>query len=308
MFNKRFLSLVLVLAFLGAFTLAVLIPGHSQITPPPRKPKIPVGDVVRAPLATMTQLEGIASRIESNKLITLQDEKDMERLMMEYAKGMFGAFEAVLEEAKIYAESKGTKGSKDPLINFEKSIAEHKNRVDALGKRYLDWVDDKIPKGDIILGRDILITFPPDALNEFTRSLTKPALEKYRKLYPDLVKTEPVPRDAEGEGPNLIDFGEVSEDCENCGSFEPGLATAGGLEAARCIVYILKMQWVEAYECIKDILGKKADQIWNDFTSCWEACGKHYEGRPLKRGKCRWLWQDYLDKLGCVPKLILDIG
>jgi len=309
MFNKRFLSSVLVLAFLGAFTLAVLIPGHSQITPPPRKPRIPVGDVVRAPLATLTQLEGIASRIESKKLIALQDDKDMDRLMMEYANGMIEAFNASIENAKEYANSKGAKGSIQLLDDFEKTIPEHKNRVDALGRRYVDWEDDKIPKGDIILGRDILITFPPGVLDEFTRSLSKPALEKYRKLYPDLVKTEPVPKDAEGEGPNLVDFGEATENFENCGSFEPGWASPSlsGSVAAGCAALCIAQNWPACIACIAAVLPQ-APGIVQEFQDCWRNCGEHYEGRPWKKWKCRWVWQDYLNKLGCVPRLLLLLG
>lgn len=294
MFSKRFVYFVLVLVFLAATT-----PGYSQS----------FQDRVRANWSSLTQLEGVVSRIESQKLLSLQSDKDIDRLMYEYAQGMRATFEAALNDAKLLADSKGAKGSYEPLDQFEKGEPEHRRRIDALGGRF-NSLDTKIPTGEIVLDRPLLQTFSPSEFVNFKNSLTEAARQKYQKLYVDLdfKQREPVPPAASGHGPNL-NPGEATDNplpAEDSGSAEPalGAASSGGTAAVPCSAPCVGSNWVACATCLANA-GVKGVECWSNFDTCWSDCGTKYKYKPTKKFMCRWIYWD--GKMGCVPKLVLCI-
>lgn len=241
-------------------------------------------------------IEGILSRIESQKLVRDGDSESMEREMYEYAEHMKSIFDESLKSAEDAAESGGKSGNVEALNSFETMTKQHEVKLRKIEEK-VKAIEAQIKTGAIKLDKPILQKMSPIERDEFHEFLTPEGRRQMQKMHPELFKP------GMKSGASLEDMDKFYKNKIGCYSsiydqfsnFFVGTAEAA--VAVNCIGVCFAKKWEECLKCVRSS-GSAAVEAWNDFKRCWDNCCG-----------CKWYKPGCCScKLGCLLKFIAKLG
>lgn len=247
--------------------------GAQAPAQPPAKPTVTaISPAVKAKLdpavLKLSAIEGRLKTIETRKVITVEDADQMGDTMYKYAEEMYAAFEAAMKEAETYAKSEGKEGSIQSLVQFEKTAKAHENKLKQLEPRF-QALDKNIRAGVVMYDRPLLEKMEKSDLQEFIKSLSPPARQKYQKRDPMIFQKLGPMSDLEEPQKEAVTWKVPSVRSLSHLLVSPAEARI----AAGCIGDCLARNWSACASCLAS-KGPQARECWNTFVSRWKDCGK----------------------------------
>lgn len=136
----------------------------------------------------LVKIEGVFERLESSKVITLQDFDELNKSMSEYAEEMKLAIDNALNEAEKASQGKG--GDANLLVDFERTAKAHEARtqqLEALAQR----IDMKLKAGTIKLDKASLQKMTLQERREFKLNLLPEGVKESEELNPERFRGSP---------------------------------------------------------------------------------------------------------------------
>jgi hypothetical protein len=172
MFKKTALWIVTsCLVFFGAY--AGIPGGHGTNSGPQFSRQ--KGDVD----SMLGQLESLVNRVNARKIITVEDDVDINRLLDEYPEKM----NALDEEASKNQQSKQ---------QFVELVTAHQRRVKALQSK-LQSMESQAKAAKIVPDRSLLQSFSSAGLQKYKSFLSSEGLSRMRQMYPEIFNRQPNP-------------------------------------------------------------------------------------------------------------------
>lgn len=263
----------------------------QKIIPEAFKQKIAI------PESKLKNIDGILSRIESQRLVRDGDGEAMEKEMYEYAEQMRLIFDESLRNAEEAAKSQGKSGNVESLNSFETTAKLHETKIRKIEAR-IKTIESQIKTGVIKLDRPILQKMSPSERDEFHKFLTPEGQRQMQKMHPDLFR----PGMKSGASVDIYKVSSSTSEryCRSSiyaqfSNFFIGQAEAS--IAVNCIGVCIAKKWSDCLNCVKSV-GPAAVNAWNDFKRCWDDCCG-----------CKWYkpWCCAC-KAGCLLKFIAKLG
>lgn len=239
--------------------------------------------------AKLKEIEATFTKIETQRLVKLEDAERIHKVMNEYAESMIAAFNEAIKDAEEAAKSEGKRGSVETLKFFEDKVKAHVTTLKRLeGKA--NAMEQKFSDGTIKLDKPLLQKLSPTEFEDVRRSLKPMGIKEMEKLHPDLFIKPMRP----GASLNLFERSQATSSInvvaksfpEQIGNFF--VSPAEAKVAAPCIEPCSARRWSECAACIVG-KGPEAKRCVDDFRSCWENNCKWY-----KPWWCAW----------CIAKLV----
>lgn len=125
------------------------------------------------------RLESLVNKVDTKKIITVEDDVDMNELLDKYPEKM----NALDEEA-----------SRDQQMNrqFIDLLAPHQRRMKALHSK-LTSIESQAKAAKIVPDRSFLQRFSSTELQEYKNFLSSEGLSRMRQMYPEIFKKQPDP-------------------------------------------------------------------------------------------------------------------
>lgn len=270
---------------------------QAQPVPPTSSSRVTQGQLRQASV-TLNTIEKLFDRVESKRLVTLQDSETVSKATLEYSQIMKSALDDALKSAETLARTEGKKGSIDPLDTFEKAEKVNEPRLLKINERATN-IENRIKEGAILIDKPAIEQLSIMERRDLLNSLQPTARTTYIQKHPDIFKSV-----LEGSQKELEPLNKISESQQ---SFLPnprnvvsyaerytGIILSNTLQsiseiivppayaavAVGCIPLVRSKNWQAAVNCIVNA-GQQATSIYNDFVRCWNSA----------RGWLKWLKQ-----------------
>lgn len=164
----------------------------------------------------LDQLEALVNKVDTRKIITIEDDADINKLFDDYPEKM----NALDEEA-----------SKDPQMSqqFIDLLTAHQRRVKALQSK-LGSVESQAKTAKIVPDRSMLQGFSSSELQKYTSFLSSEGLSRIKQVYPEIFNKQPEPEP-------IPEWPEISAEPETNASGGPFIEGTAGSPASAAGCY-----------------------------------------------------------------------
>jgi hypothetical protein len=270
---------------------------------------------LRAASVRLKSVETLFDKVESQRLVKLEDSETVSQATFEYVKAMKSALDNALKSAELAARTEGKQGSITPLDTFEKAEKANEPRLQQIEQR-ATRIDNSIKAGNILIEKPAIEKLSIVERRELFNSLQPPARQIYIQKQPDLFK--PVLEAPQLEVPQK-ELKPLDKPSENQQSILPsaqntikhtnyyvGMVVSNTLQsisnalvppayaavAAGCVGLVVSKNWKAASACVVKA-GSEATNIYNQFVSCWNSA----------KG-----WSKWFKRASCMARVAIKLG